>query len=207
MYLQETTNSQKSHQTQKTLKTKQKRKGHDPSCTTLVGCRLELRVRSGQGGQAKIAGAGLPPRPAQGAGPKHSHPGLVDSVRGVASGSPPRMRAQALGPTLVCDWRTWTRGRASGCAGARSGHVPRCDLGAGRLYHGGLSPAAGRTNPGAEGKKRTGETYPALSLALSCTCGVRAVRRSQGLCSPDPERRGFSAGAKPRLLGCLKSKT
>lgn len=100
-----------------------------------------------------------------------------------------------------------TRGRASGCAGARSGYVPRCDLGAGRLYHGGLSPAAGRTNPGAEGKKRTGETYPVLSLALSCTRGLGAVKRSQGLCSPDPKRSGFSAGAKPRLLGCLKSKT
>lgn len=166
---------------------------------------MKGEVRARWTGPSRRGGASSRTNP--GAGPACYHPGLVDSVGGVASGSPPRLRAQAPGPTLVCDWRTWTRGRAWGGACARSGHVPRCDLGDWCLCHGVLSLAAGRTNPGAEGKGRPDETYPAHTLTLSCTRRLGAVRGPQGLCSPDLERRVFSAGAKPRLLGCFKNET
>jgi hypothetical protein len=101
------------------------------------------------------------------------------------------MRAQTLGSTMVCDWWTWTRGGAWGGACAQVGHVPKCDLRSWHLCHGGLSPPAGRTDPGAEGKGLTGGTYRALSLTLNCTRGPGAERGPRA-CAHLTRTEGFS---------------
>lgn len=83
---------------------------------------------------------------------------------------------------------------------ARAGHAPRGDLGEQRLYHGGLSPASGRTNPGAEGKGHTGATSPARSLTLSCTRGLGATMTGPRACAR-LNRRGLSL--QEQSLGSL----
>lgn len=66
---------------------------------------------------------------------------------------------------------------------ARAGHALRYDLGEQCLYHGGLSPASGRTNSGAEGKGGTGATSPARSLTLSCTRGLGVTMTGSRACA------------------------
>lgn len=137
------------------------------------GCRI--RGEAGQGGRALNGEAGLPGDPRPGKDPARSHLGLVNFLGGVAQDC----ARKRLGPPWSAIGER-APGRSLGESVSMRSQVIRRDLGVRLLYHGGVFPAAGRTNPGAEGKGRTGETYQAPNLTPSCTRGLGAVRRVPG---------------------------